>query len=344
MSNEMQLTVQPQSVLTIDEIMTLGPILASSGYFSDASQTNQAIVKVLAGRELGIDPVASMTGIHIIKGKPAVGANLMAAAVKANPKYDYRLREHTDKACSIEFYEQGQSIGTSVFTIEDARKAGTQNLDRFPRNMLFARAMSNGVKWFCPDVFRKGITVYTPEELGAAVDEDGDVIDVTPVHVQKDAPKAEAPRPTNGNGKPKAPARPYPATAIRATCRKRAQWFDGDKGPLTKRNVAIGPLDDVQMKKVAALMTAALGQMSAEAKDGARHQALHYLFEQASTKALTHLEAQAIIDWLKGETDFTPGPYAEVELAGVLVQAGVDAGQMEMALDVEPPAQEDAPF
>jgi hypothetical protein len=40
-------------------------------------------VKVLAGRELGFGPFASVNGIHVIKGKPGiVSANLMAAAVK----------------------------------------------------------------------------------------------------------------------------------------------------------------------------------------------------------------------------------------------------------------------
>jgi hypothetical protein len=43
--------------------------------------------------------------------------------------------------------------------------------------MLFARAMSNGVKWFCPDVMN-GSTVYTPEELGADVDEDGNIVSI----------------------------------------------------------------------------------------------------------------------------------------------------------------------
>jgi hypothetical protein len=41
--------------------------------------------------------------------------------------------------------------------------------------MLFARAMSNGVRWYCPDVF-SGAPTYTPEELGADVTESGDVI------------------------------------------------------------------------------------------------------------------------------------------------------------------------
>jgi hypothetical protein len=35
---------------------------------------------------------------------------------------------------------------------------------KFPRNMLFARAMSNGVKWYCPDV-TSGVTVYSEGEI-----------------------------------------------------------------------------------------------------------------------------------------------------------------------------------
>ena len=46
--------------------------------------------------------------------------------------------------------------------------------------MLFARAMSNGVRWFCPDVAMTPL--YTPAELSAQVDgESGEVIEAEPV-------------------------------------------------------------------------------------------------------------------------------------------------------------------
>jgi hypothetical protein len=141
----------------------LGKVLASSGYFSDTRDAAQAIVRVLAGRELGIGPISAMTGVYIVKGRVAIGANLMAAAVKRSGKYNYRVVEMSDAVCKIAFTEHGKDIGESVFTLADAKKAGTQNLDKFPRNMLFARAMSNGVRWFCPDVF--DTAVYTPDEL-----------------------------------------------------------------------------------------------------------------------------------------------------------------------------------
>ena len=129
---------------------------------------------------MGFGPFASMTGIYIIQGRPSIGANLMASAVKNNPKYDYRVREMSETVCKIEFFEKidgkRESIGVSEFTIADAKKAKVKNMESFPRNMLFARAMSNGIRWFCPDVFA-GNPTYTPEELGANVDEEGYVID-----------------------------------------------------------------------------------------------------------------------------------------------------------------------
>ena len=62
------------------DLFRMGQVLADSGYFQDARQAAQAIVKVMAGRELGFGPIASMTGIHIIQGRPAIGADLMAKA------------------------------------------------------------------------------------------------------------------------------------------------------------------------------------------------------------------------------------------------------------------------
>lgn len=182
-------------------VMELGTVLARSGYFNDARDAAQAVVKVLAGRELGFGPVASMTGFYIVKGRVSMSANLMGAAVKRSGKYNYRILKHDESTCAIEFFEkagdQWQSVGVSQFTIEDARKAGTQNLDKFPRNMLFARAMSNGVKWYCPDV--TGGPIYTPDELGEVVDgETGEIIKPrTAVYEQQPTAKPITDRPAD---------------------------------------------------------------------------------------------------------------------------------------------------
>ena len=171
------ITIKDQNM----DIMKLGEILTQSGYFQDARQAAQAIVKVLAGQEIGLGPIASMTGIYIIKGRVTLSANAMAAVIKNSDKYDYRVAELDNEHCKIEFYQGDEKVGISEFTLEDAKLAGLlskgETWQKFPRNMLFARALSNGAKWFCADVFAGG-SIYTPDELGANIDaETGEIIE-----------------------------------------------------------------------------------------------------------------------------------------------------------------------
>lgn len=196
-------------VVSYDETEKIAKAMVASGFFKDVTQTSQAIVKILAGRELGFGPFASLSGVNVIQNKPVIGANLLASAIKATHKYNYRILEMTDKACEIEFFEQGKTVGKSRFTWDDAEKAGLtakDNWRKYPRNMLFARAISNGQKWFCPDACN-GVTVYTPDEMGATVDEDDHII-AAPFY---DLPDQDAPilaktttplsagKPTNGH-------------------------------------------------------------------------------------------------------------------------------------------------
>lgn len=162
-------------------VQALGDVLARSGYFKDATDAAKCVVKVLAGQELGIPPVASMTGIYIVEGKPSIGATMMGALIKRSGKYDYRVVEHTERACTIEFRQRNgngwEVISTSRYTIEDATRAGLSGKGVWrahPRSMLFARAMSSGARAHTPDVF--GGPVYTPEELGAPVEPDGEPV------------------------------------------------------------------------------------------------------------------------------------------------------------------------
>lgn len=164
------LTLQTIKQLPIQEIMTMSEAFAASGMFPDVSKAGQAMVKIIAGQEIGVPPFQAMNGIHIIKGKTTLGAGIIASRVKGSGKYDYAVNQLDEKACNIDFFEGKKKIGNSTFTMEDAKKAGTQNLEKHPKNMLFARAISNGVKWYCPDVFTG--PVYVPEEMGGLDTED----------------------------------------------------------------------------------------------------------------------------------------------------------------------------
>ncbi len=167
----------PITIESAMDVRDLGEIFHQSGLFQDIRSAAQAIVKVLKGRELGIPPLEAMTTINIIRGKVALSAQAMAALIKRSQRYRFLVRRHDEGACHIEFFERAngawEPMGISQFTIEDARRAdvaGGENWRRYPRNMLYARALSNGARWYCPDVVSG---VYTPDELGMEEDEDG---------------------------------------------------------------------------------------------------------------------------------------------------------------------------
>lgn len=163
-------TMKETQITTVEETINMAKLFSESGMFSDTKQMAQAFVKIQAGKEMGINAFAAMTGINIIMGKPTLGAGLIASCVKGSGKYDYKVKEMSDSKCSIDFFEGKTFLGNSTFSIEDAKKQGTKNLDKFPKNMLFARAISNGQKWFCPDVFQ--MPVYVPEEMNQETTED----------------------------------------------------------------------------------------------------------------------------------------------------------------------------
>jgi hypothetical protein len=148
------------------DLSSLGAVFAKSGYFKDVNDASRAMVKILAGRELGIPPVQAMLGMHIIEGKPVISAGLQAACVKRSGKYDYRVVEHSDRKCRLEVIQGGKVIGTSEFTVEEATRAGLagkSNWKNYPKDMLFSRAIGRAARHHCADVF--GGPVYNTDEM-----------------------------------------------------------------------------------------------------------------------------------------------------------------------------------
>lgn len=162
----------------LEDLQRLGRMCAESGFFQDARQLAQACVKIAAGAEYGLPPVVSMTGINVIKGRVTLSANVMAAIMK-RAGYKLKTRFDGEQSCVITVIDpDGEELGESSFSMDDARKAGLggDNWRKFPRNMLFARAVSNAARWFAPEVLTGAIT---PEELGEV--EEPPVVEVSEV-------------------------------------------------------------------------------------------------------------------------------------------------------------------
>lgn len=290
-----------------DETERVAKAMVASGFFKDVQQTSQAIVKILAGRELGFGPFASLTGVNVIQNKPVIGANLLASAIKATRKYNYRILEMTDKACEIEFFEDGKAVGKSRFTMEDAQKAGLENKDnwrKYPRNMLFARAISNGQKWYCPDACN-GVTVYTPDEMGATVDEDGQVVNLPPVKVI-DQPSGNGHNPTPPEPEPiptdqdtavlpieQAPSRPYDVATLKQGFANKAKKYLNKPASEKQRGLVAGCLSEIFAGPDSELQ---------------RHALQQHLFGVSSLNDVSDAMIHVLLDWLKPVKD-TGGAY-----------------------------------
>ncbi len=164
-------SVLRQPVHDFSEMIQICEQLAKSGYFKDAREVSQAMVKVMLGQELGLSPVTAMMSIFIVEGKPSLSAQLMLALVKASGKYDYRVLDSTDKRAEIEWYQlQGhemESLGRSAFTIQEASAAGLAGRNvwkAYPTDMLMWRAAARGFRRFTPDL-AGGAPLYAKEEM-----------------------------------------------------------------------------------------------------------------------------------------------------------------------------------
>lgn len=182
-------------------------VLVKSGFLPDAVTTpEKAIAIMLKGRELDIPPMQALSQINIIKGKPTISAELMLAlCYRAIPGFKAEPTEDTDKAFTIRLTRPGMLPYLSRFTIEDATKAGLTSKDggmysKYPKAMLRARAVSAGLRLYCPDAI-SGMS-YTPEEMGAVVDENGEIISVESTDVkQPEQPVTSQPEAVEGDFK-----------------------------------------------------------------------------------------------------------------------------------------------
>jgi hypothetical protein len=319
MSNELATRTAGVQISTMDELARVADMFAKSGLFRDTADAAQAGVKIMAGQAWGIDAFSSMVGIALIQGKPVIGAGIMAAKVKGHPKYDFIVNRLDNEACEIEFFQyfqgENRSIGVSTFTLEDAKQAGyasKQNYRQTPRNMLFARALSNGVRWYTPDVFSS--SVYTPEEFN----QDGDAVDV---------PVREAP------ARPERPAAPALNAPAQEPTPEPAAAPEASGEP-----VEAAPVDGggVTVKQLSALAIAVKKQGLTPEQSRAF---LSWVLDRpiSSAKDLTKAEASRVIGWDDSQFSEALSDYA-VALDGGPPEDGPDLSDLASHEDAQLPA------
>lgn len=149
------------------------------------------------GAMLGIHPVAAIQGVNVIEGKPTLSPALMSAVIRRaghiiRVKVTGQLADLSLQATAELIRSDDPDFTFSVtWTIEKAQRAGLLTVvdgairarsergqplpwEKYTEALLKARALS--------EVCREGATdalmgvAYVPEELGANVDEQGEII------------------------------------------------------------------------------------------------------------------------------------------------------------------------
>ncbi len=150
---------------TLQEYINIAKMMAASGYYGDIRTAQQAVAVMILGRHFGLSPVQALTGIHIVKGKPMLHYAVILSKVREHPNYDYKVIEKSANRAVLRIFNKlTDDHDDSIFTKEMATKRGTQNMDKMPEIMLLARATSEGVRTFCPDVLM-GMPVYVQGEI-----------------------------------------------------------------------------------------------------------------------------------------------------------------------------------
>lgn len=251
--------------LTMNELKFYGSMIHEAGLIpKTGAETAQqlearAMAKVIAGHAYGFDPILSMRLFDVINGKLQPTSECVSVLIKRSGRYNYKVVTWTVTECDLLFVGKAvdgtwKPLGHSTFTITDAQKAGytagpnKHNWEKIPRNMLLARAITNGKRLFCADVMdpsgyfgQSGMetveSTNTPDDLEFAQPaqlaettqptatpvestQESPVIDAEPVHSTPEPPRvdpepnaidASEPQPAAPATSATTPAEPPPA-------------------------------------------------------------------------------------------------------------------------------------
>lgn len=164
-------------IATISDIERMAAAVAKSGLFGVKSP-DQAMALMLVAQAEGMHPAIAARDYHIIQGRPALKADAMLARFQAAGG-KVRWIEMTDKRVAAEFSHPQGGMVEIDWTPERAKTAGISNdmHRKYPRQMLRARVISEGIRTVFPGVV---VGTYTPEEVETMESERPAMKDVTP--------------------------------------------------------------------------------------------------------------------------------------------------------------------
>ena len=150
-------------IVALQDIERAGSYIAKSGLFG-VKTPEQAIALRLVAQAEGRNPFEAARDYHIIQGRPALKADAILARFQ-QAGGSVRWIELSDTKAVAEFsHPQGGKV-TIDWDLDRAKRAGLLGKDNwrnYPRQMLRARVISEGVRTIYPGVC---VGTYTVEEV-----------------------------------------------------------------------------------------------------------------------------------------------------------------------------------
>jgi hypothetical protein len=144
------------------DIERMAAAVAKSGLFG-ITTPEQAVALMLIAQAEGMHPAIAARDYHVIKGRPALKADAMLARFQsAGGKVHWAV--YTDDEVTGDFSHAQGGVVTITWTMDMAKNAGLAGKDNwrnFPRAMLRARCISEGIRTVFPGCV---VGTYTPEE------------------------------------------------------------------------------------------------------------------------------------------------------------------------------------
>ena len=148
---------------SISEISQMASAVAKSNLFG-VKTPDQALALMLLAQAEGLHPMVAARDYHIIEGRPSMKADAMLARFQlAGGKV--RWASLTDTKVVGEFTHESGGSATIEWDMDRAKVAGLGgkgNWLKYPRQMLRARVISEGIRTVYPACV---VGVYTPEEV-----------------------------------------------------------------------------------------------------------------------------------------------------------------------------------
>lgn len=183
------------AIYSISEIEKAATYIAKSGLFG-VKTPEQAVALMLVAQAEGRNPFEAARDYHIIQNRPALKADaILARFQQAGGSVEWL--EYTDKKVVGKFsHPQGGSV-TIDWTIERAQQAGLAGRDNwknYPRAMLRARCISEGVRTVYPGVSSGIYTVEEVQDMSEAKPAEGAEMEVIDESKPEEAPEEEGKR------------------------------------------------------------------------------------------------------------------------------------------------------